>query len=70
MMNLRMLEGIELQSFQQRFGQSLEEIYARELEKLSFLELIEIRNGYVRLSSKGLLLANEVCREFLELTEE
>ncbi len=70
MMNLRLLEGLDLQDFQQRFGQALEEIYPRELEKLSSLELIEMQHERLRLSSKGLLLANEVCREFLVLTEE
>ena len=69
MMNLRLLEGLNLHRFQQRFGQALEDLYPRELEKLSSLDLIEIQDGYVCLSSKGLLLANEVCREFLELTE-
>ncbi|MCP4396339.1 MAG: radical SAM family heme chaperone HemW [bacterium] len=70
MMNLRLLEGLDLQGFQQRFGQALEEIYPRELEKLSSLELIEMQHERLRLSSKGLLLANEVCQEFLVLTEE
>lgn len=70
MMNLRLIEGLNLQRFQQRFGQRLEDIYPRELEKLSSLELIEVRNGHLRLRPRGLLLANEVCQEFLVLTEE
>ena len=70
MMNLRLIEGLNLHGFHQRFGQSFEDMYAQELEKFSSLKLLEVRNGYVRLSSKGLLLANEVCQEFINLTED
>ncbi|PID56480.1 coproporphyrinogen III oxidase [candidate division KSB3 bacterium] len=65
MMNLRLIEGIDLQRFRQRFGVALEKRYARELEKLAPLGLLDMQDGFLRLSPRGLLLADEVCREFI-----
>jgi oxygen-independent coproporphyrinogen-3 oxidase len=64
-MNLRMLEGIDITTFDQRFGQSLETLFAKPLEKLRSLELIEIQNDHLRLTKKGIALSNEVFQEFV-----
>ena len=65
MMNLRLLEGIDLKAFQERFGINLEDEYANTLDKLQALELLEIQENSIRLTSKGILLSNEVFQEFL-----
>ena len=65
MMNLRMIEGISLSSFQQRFGRSLETMYAQPLEILHDLGLVEITKHHLRLTPKGILFSNEVFQEFL-----
>ena len=65
MMNLRLLEGVNLSTFQHRFGQSLESLYTEPLEKLCSLELIEIIENHLRLTPKGILLSNEVFQEFV-----
>lgn len=67
MMNLRLLEGIDLTAFQQRFGVNLEDEYANTLDKLQALNLLEIQGNHLRLTSKGVLLSNEVFQEFLTL---
>jgi oxygen-independent coproporphyrinogen-3 oxidase len=66
MMHLRLIEGISLDYFQNRFGISVTDIYPRTLEKLSQLRLLEIVDGRLRLTREGLYLANEVFMEFLE----
>jgi oxygen-independent coproporphyrinogen-3 oxidase len=65
MMNLRMLDGIKLSAFQQRFGASLESVYAEAIEKLRKINLIEIRDNHLRLTPEGVLLSNEVFQEFI-----
>ncbi len=66
MMNLRLIEGIHLSGFQQRFGVALEILYADRIEKLREFELIEIRDDHLRLTSKGIRLSNEVFQEFVK----
>ncbi|MFA5098472.1 MAG: radical SAM family heme chaperone HemW [Candidatus Margulisiibacteriota bacterium] len=65
LMNLRLLEGLDLDGFKKRFGASLEDLYGKELEKLSALGLIEILKGRLKLSENGLYLANKVFEEFV-----
>ena len=65
MLNLRLLEGIDLTAFAKRFGQSPEALYPQVIEKFCALQLLEIRRDHLRLTPRGLLLANEVLRDFL-----
>ncbi len=65
MMNLRLLKGIELTRFEQRFGQSLNFFYGATLKKLCDLELTEMQENYFRLTPRGILLSNEVFQEFI-----
>jgi oxygen-independent coproporphyrinogen-3 oxidase len=64
-MNLRMLEGIDMTAFQQRFGQSFEVLFAKPLDKLLALNLLEFSGTRLRLTPKGIHLSNEVFREFI-----
>ena len=64
-MGLRLRAGLDLNDFASRFGQRLEEVYADELRRVTQRELAEITDGYLRLTTKGLPLANMVCREFV-----
>lgn len=65
MLGLRMLDGINLEDFERRFDVSLAAAYPEELERLIGDGLVEIAGMYLRLSGKGLLVANEVAQEFL-----
>lgn len=65
MMNLRLIEGIDLAAFSRRFGVDLQKFHAHALDKLYALNLIEKNENYLRLTSKGVLLSNEVFQEFL-----
>jgi len=64
-MGLRLLAGIDLEAFRQRFAVDARDIYARELQKLSQAGLVEIKDGCLRLTEKGLPLANEVFVAFV-----
>lgn len=67
MMNLRMLDGLDLQWFHERFGQTFETMYQETYETLHTQGLLEIIENHVRLTQKGVLLSNEVFREFISL---
>ncbi|CEP68239.1 Coproporphyrinogen III oxidase,oxygen-independent, HemN [Moorella glycerini] len=64
-MGLRLLAGVDLQAFRQRFEIDAREIYARELDRLYQAGLVEEKNGHLRLTEKGLPLANEVFVQFV-----
>ena len=64
-MGLRLRAGLDLDGFANRFGRRLEQVYADELCRMTQKELVEIVSGYLRLTAKGLPLANVVCREFV-----
>lgn len=62
---LRMLEGVSKHVFKQRFGIDLTEEYDGEIDELIRLGLIETLGDWVRLTAKGLPIANEVFSRFL-----
>ncbi len=63
-MGLRMIEGIPSQVFSSRFGPDPREFYP-QIETWLQSELMEENNGYLRLTQKGLLLANSIFVEFM-----
>jgi oxygen-independent coproporphyrinogen-3 oxidase len=58
-------EGISLKAFEQRCGTDLEERYSGEIADLSTLGLLERVDGFLRLTERGRLLANEAFQRFL-----
>ena len=68
MLNLRLLDGLDLTAFQQRFGQSLATLFAKPLDKLRALDLVELAEQRLRLTPKGICLSNEVFQEFIFTT--
>ena len=64
-LGLRLLDGIDLEKFYKRYRVRAEEYFSAGIEKLSSYGLIEYSSGRLRLTEKGLLLANEVFIEFL-----
>jgi len=69
MMGLRLLqEGVSTQSFERRFGQSLEQVYGEEITDLKKLDLLEWAgesDDILRLTPKGRLLGNQVFMRFI-----
>ncbi|WP_026476285.1 radical SAM family heme chaperone HemW [Alkaliphilus transvaalensis] len=64
-LGLRLMEGVKLKSFQERFGRSPLTIYKSQFEKLMRQGLIVIDQESVRLTPKGIDLSNLVFQEML-----
>ena len=65
LLGLRKLEGVSIREFKNKFGQNPIFIYHKELEKLVNEELLEVDGDDIRLTDKGLDLANLVWEEFV-----
>ena len=65
MLGLRMLDGVKISEFKARFGENPIFLFRKELEKLVNEELIEIDLDNIKLTNKGLDLANLVWEEFV-----
>lgn len=62
---LRKLDGVNIQEFKNKFVDNPIYLYRKELEKLVKQELIEIDLNNIKLTKKGLDLANLVWEEFV-----
>lgn len=65
MMGMRLNQGISLKKFEMQFGKTIKEIFYNEIKKLQKLNLIELSDTHIKLSSNGRLLGNEVFQEFI-----
>jgi oxygen-independent coproporphyrinogen III oxidase len=66
MMGLRLVgEGVSSQNFYERFGERLEERFAKEIRSLAGKGLIEWGGDSLRLTQRGRLLGNQVFVEFI-----
>lgn len=62
---LRKIRGIYLPDFQRRFGVSLDTIHGRTLEKYLAGRLLEMQDGWLRFTEKGIDISNTVLAEFV-----
>ena len=65
LLGLRKIEGISIQEFKNKFGDNPIFLFRNELSKLVEEELIEIDGDDIKLTNKGLDLANKVWEEFV-----
>jgi oxygen-independent coproporphyrinogen III oxidase len=66
MMGLRLVrEGVSEAAFQERFGQSLVEVFPEQIRRLSLQGLLEWQGQVLRLTNRARLLGNRVFMEFL-----
>ncbi len=65
LLGLRKLEGVNIQEFKNKFVDNPIYLYRKELEKLVNENLIEIDLNNIKLTNKGLDLANLVWEEFV-----
>jgi oxygen-independent coproporphyrinogen-3 oxidase len=63
-LGLRMTDGLDLERFRQRFGMPLNQVYPGLTETLVNKGLLERRSNHLRLTTAGLVVANEVMCEF------
>lgn len=62
---LRKIEGVRISEFKKRFVDNPIYLYRKELNKLVTQELIEIEEDNIKLTNKGIDLANLVWEEFV-----
>ena len=64
-LGLRLLDGVRTEDFRARFGVSVDDAFGPALQRHESLGLIERTADRVRLTERGLLLANEVFVDLL-----
>lgn len=64
-LGLRMLKGVNIDSFYKIFNENPTKMYAKQIEKLTNQGLIKIENGNIKLTDKGIDFANIVWSEFI-----
>jgi oxygen-independent coproporphyrinogen-3 oxidase len=66
MLGLRLLdEGVSRSAFVARHGVELDQVYGAVIQELDQLGLLIVEQDRVRLTHRGLMLANDVCARFL-----
>lgn len=65
LLGLRKIDGVNIQEFKNKFVDNPIFVFHKELEKLSKKGLIQVDLNYIKLTSKGLDLANIVWEEFV-----
>ena len=65
MLGLRKIEGISLQEFFNKFNIEFFQVFKKEYDKLFGIGLIVCENNYIKLTDKGIDLANLVWTEFI-----
>jgi len=64
-LGLRMLEGVDPEQFREEFGVTMQDAYPAEFNGLLANGLLELQHGRLRLSHRGLILANQVFIRFM-----
>ncbi len=64
-LNLRLREGFALDTFRARFGRSFDEVFGARAARLFEGGMLERANGRVRLTERGVELADSVFAEFI-----
>lgn len=65
-LGLRLMEGIDKKSFEERFNEKIESVYGQEIEALISDGLILSQGNTIKLTSKGVDLSNQVFVRFLK----
>ena len=65
LLGLRTIEGVQISKFKEKYIDNPIFLFRKELEKLVNEELINVDGDYIKLTNKGLDLANLVWEEFI-----
>ncbi|WP_047151386.1 radical SAM family heme chaperone HemW [Aneurinibacillus tyrosinisolvens] len=69
-MGLRMMDGVSAHGFYERYHVGLEEKFGEVIKGLVDLQLLEWKEGRLRLTKRGIPLGNEVFARFLGLVDK
>lgn len=64
-LGLRKKNGVSIERFHKKFGQTLEEVYGTIIEELAFQKMLFEADGQIQMTEKGFELGNEVFERFL-----
>lgn len=64
-LGLRKMKGISEREFEEYFDISIDEVYGGQLEELIQKELLERKEGFIRLTERGVDVSNYVFSEFI-----
>ncbi|MEG1004092.1 MAG: radical SAM family heme chaperone HemW [Clostridium sp.] len=64
-LGLRLIDGISLAEFKQKFSKDMMEVYGTVIDKNKKLNLIEEKDGRILLTDKGIEVSNWVMSEFI-----
>ena len=64
-LGMRLLDGVDLSYLQAKYNVNIYELYQPQLDKLKGLGYVSLDSGVLKLTQKGLLMANEVFAAFL-----
>ena len=65
LLGLRKIEGVSIQKFKEKYTDNPIFLFRKELDKLVKENLLEIHGDWIRLTNKGIDLANLVWEEFI-----
>lgn len=65
MLRLRLLEGVDLGEYERRWGRKLTEKSGKTIERLINLGLLEMKEGMLRLSDRGVEVADSATAELM-----
>lgn len=64
-LGLRLMRGVSQSRFLQKFGRHIKEVYGNQINRLKSEGLLEECGDYIKLSTKGIFLGNNVFEAFL-----
>ena len=64
-LGLRLIEGVSAHGFVGSFGQNIRHVYGPVLDKLEQEKLLEMKEGFYRLTERGIDISNYVMSQFL-----
>ncbi len=68
-LGLRLMQGVSLQEFTEKFGVPMREVYEPAIRKYTAQGLLEICDGRLRLTGDGVSVSNVVMADFLQDSE-
>lgn len=64
-LGMRKMKGISAQEFEAAFGKSIYDCYGKNIERMKQEDLLEEKDGYIRLTKRGIDVSNYVFAEIL-----
>ena len=65
MLSLRTTKGLNLEEYKNEFKEDLLETKAEEIEKLMKIQMLEIVDGYLRITDKYFYVSNSIIVELI-----